>query len=90
MLSKFKASVVKFDVAYPYGEKHDQFGKLSESLASNPDILVADVGVKDYGDKENVDLAQRYKVAKEDYPVLFLFISGQTEPIRYKVKNKIE
>jgi endoplasmic reticulum protein 29 len=79
--------VVKFDVAYPYGEKHDQFTKLSQALASNGNILVADVGIKDYGDKENVDLAERYKVVKEDYPVVLLFLQDQSQPIRFSVKS---
>jgi endoplasmic reticulum protein 29 len=56
-------------------------------LAANPQIIVATVGVKDFGDKDNVDLAQRYKVVKEDYPVLLLFQEGSDEPFRYKVSN---
>ena len=76
---------MKFDVAYPYGEKHDQFTKLSLALASNENILVGDIGIKDYGDKENVDLAERYKVVKEDYPVVLLFLQDQSEPIRFSV-----
>ena len=85
VISKFKAAIVKIDVAYPYGEKHEQFGKLSAALSSNPDILVAEVGVKDYGDKENVNIAERYKIVKEEYPVMLLFTAGKTEPIRYQV-----
>lgn len=77
---------MKFDVAYPYGDKHEQFGKLSNALTSNSDILVAEVGVKDYGDKENVNLAEKYKIVKEDYPVLLLFLEGNPEPIRYQVQ----
>jgi endoplasmic reticulum protein 29 len=88
VVSKFKAAIVKIDVAYPYGEKHEQFGKLSSTLSSNPDILVAEVGVKDYGDKENVDIAERYKIVKEEYPVMLLFTEGKAEPIRYQVPNK--
>lgn len=77
--------MVKFDVAYPYGEKHEQFAKLSPVLSSNSDILIAEVGVKDYGDKENVNLAEKYGIVKEDYPVLLLFQEGKPDPIRYKV-----
>lgn len=58
---------------------------MSAALSANPDILVAEVGVKDYGDKENVDVAERYKIVKEDYPVMLLFQQGKTEPIRYQV-----
>lgn len=90
VVSKFKAAVVKIDVAYPYGDKHEQFGKMSAALSSNPDILVAEVGVKDYGDKENVNIAERYKVVKEDYPVLLLFLKGEAEPIRYKGEFVLE
>ncbi len=86
VVSKFKASVVKFDTAYPYGDKHEQFGKLAESLGSNSDILVAHVGVKDYGDKENVALATRFGITKEDYPALLIFSEGKTDPARYKVQ----
>lgn len=88
VLSKFKTSIVRFDVAFPYGDKHDAFAELSSALTANPQILVATVGVKDYGDKDNVDVAERYKVVKEDYPVLFLFKEGNAEPIRYKGEFK--
>lgn len=54
-------------------------------MASNPNILVSEVAVKDYGDKENVNLAQKYNVVKEDYPVLLLFKDGKSEPFRYEV-----
>jgi len=84
VVSKFKASVVKFDVAYPYGEKHSQYGKLSEALAFNPDILVATAGVKDYGDQENIDLAQRYQITASDYPVVLLFLQGSPTPVRFQ------
>ena len=29
MVNSFRASIIKFDVAYPYGEKHDEFAKVS-------------------------------------------------------------
>jgi hypothetical protein len=28
LLSKFDASLIKFDVAYPYGDKHEEFAKV--------------------------------------------------------------
>ena len=51
---------MKFDVAYPYGEQHTQFSKLAEVTRGMNNILVAEVAVKDYGDKENQDLADRF------------------------------
>lgn len=80
---KFPVSIVKFDVAYPYGPKHDAFNKMAESAKSAPDVLVAEVGIKDYGDKENSDLADRFKIDKEQYPVVKLFVQGK-EPIDFK------
>ncbi|KAK3908947.1 Endoplasmic reticulum resident protein 29 [Frankliniella fusca] len=80
---KFPVSIVKFDVAYPYGPKHDAFNKMAESAKSAPDVLVAEVGIKDYGDKENSDLAERFKIDKEQYPVVKLFVEGK-DPIDFK------
>lgn len=59
VLSRFKVTVVKFDVIYPYGEKHNAYAALAEELAHNEDLLFAQIGVKDYGDRENEALAKR-------------------------------
>ena len=64
LLSKFKVSIVKFDVAYPYGDKHEEFGKFSLAAAEVEDLFVGEVGIKDYGDKDNADLAERFGVKK--------------------------
>ena len=74
LLSKFKVSIVKFDVAYPYGDKHEEFGKFSLAAAEVEDLFVGEVGIKDYGDKDNADLAERFSVKKEDFPVVILFV----------------
>lgn len=84
IVSRFQAVLVKFDVAYPYGEKHDTFAKLAEEIASNKDIMLAQVGVKDYGDKENEELAKKYGInSKDDFPAVLLFVDGQEEPIPF-------
>lgn len=49
IISKFDYSVVKFDISYPYGEKHEQFEEFSKAAAEVSNLLVAVVGVKDYG-----------------------------------------
>lgn len=85
MVSKFQAALVKFDVAYPYGDKHDEFCKASTALASNADVLVADVGIKDYGEGENTDLARRFTVTQADYPTVLLFLRDQLKPLRFQV-----
>lgn len=84
IVSKFKAALVKFDVAYPYGEKHETYAKLSEEVAQNKDIIFVTVGVKDYGEKENEELAKKYGVdTKEDFPAVMLFLQNKKEPIRF-------
>ncbi|XP_015920565.1 endoplasmic reticulum resident protein 29 [Parasteatoda tepidariorum] len=83
MISKFKASLVKFDITYPYGEKEDEYGKVAESARFSPDLLVAEVGVQDYGEKENSDIAERFSVSKEDFPVIKLFVEGKSEPYSF-------
>ena len=89
LLKKFKVSIVKFDVAYPYGDKHEQFGKFSQDAAEIEDLFVGEVGIKDYGDKDNSDLAERFNVKKDDYPVVILFQkdiqSGKLKDFRYVV-----
>lgn len=72
--SKFKASLVKFDVAYPYGEKHEAFTAFAKETRDVDDLLVADVGVKDYGEKDNEALARRYGAHKDNFPAVRLFI----------------
>ena len=51
MVNAFPVSLVKFDVAYPYGDKHDEFAKISEEAAELPNMFIGEVGIKDYGDK---------------------------------------
>lgn len=84
IIPRFKAALVKFDIAYPYGDKHEAFGKLSEEIAQNQDIIFVTVGVKDYGEKENEELAQKYGVkGKDDFPAVMLFVQGKKEPVRF-------
>lgn len=76
ILSKFATVLVKFDIAYPYGDKHEAFAKLAAEDAQNHDnFAVAVVGIKDYGDKENSKLAERFSVG-DQYPVIKLFRNG--------------
>nr|XP_053644666.1 endoplasmic reticulum resident protein 29-like [Cherax quadricarinatus] len=84
IIPKFHAAIVKFDIAYPYGKKHEEYTKLSAAGRGSPELLVAEVGVKDYGDMENMDLAERFGVVKEDFPKVKLFISGKDDPLDFE------
>ncbi|XP_011499669.1 PREDICTED: endoplasmic reticulum resident protein 29 [Ceratosolen solmsi marchali] len=90
IIPKFKAAIVKFDVAFPYGEKHEEFAKVAFTTRDSFDLLVAEVGVKDFGNKDNSDIADRFNIKKDDYPVVLLFIQGKTEPHRFIIKKDTE
>jgi len=59
MINSFPASLVKFDVAYPYGDKHEEFAKVAVDGAETKGLFVGEVGIKDYGDKDNEELGKR-------------------------------
>ncbi|XP_055339822.1 endoplasmic reticulum resident protein 29-like [Paramacrobiotus metropolitanus] len=83
ILPLFKVALVKFDRVFPHGDKHDEYIKVAEAAHANPDLLLAEVNTADYGDKKNADLAERFNVNKDDFPVLKLFIRGTDDPIPY-------
>lgn len=84
IISNFDYSVVKFDISYPYGPKHEQFEEFAKAAAEVNNLLVAVVGVKDYGDKDNDDLAIRFGVKTDKFPVIKLFDKSNIEqPIEF-------
>ncbi|CAH0595127.1 unnamed protein product [Chrysodeixis includens] len=80
---KFEASLIKFDVAFPYGDKHEAFVALAKDAKDEDELLVAEVGVKDYGEKDNEGLAKKYGATKDNFPVVKLFVKGKPEPIPF-------
>ncbi|KAM3963963.1 endoplasmic reticulum protein 29-like protein wbl [Aphomia sociella] len=87
VISKFDAALVKFDVAFPYGDKHDAFVALAKDAKDLDDLLIAEVGVKDYGEKDNEVLASKYGATKDNFPVVKLFVKGKSEPISFEELN---
>ncbi|CBY12622.1 unnamed protein product [Oikopleura dioica] len=79
IITKTKYTLVKFDTAYPFGDLHDEFKQVAKFAAQNPDLIVAEVNINEYGDQENQDLAKIYGIEKEDFPVYKLF-RGSTNP----------
>jgi len=77
-----KATLVKFDKKYAYGEKEDEFVKFAKTAATHADMLIAEVGGTDWGEKENQDLMDRFGIKQEDYPTFKLFMKGQ-DPITF-------
>ena len=74
IVNKFKASLIKFDVAYPYGEEHEAFATIAKDSLDSEDLFIGEVGVKDYAERDNERLAERFGVSKEDFPAVVLFV----------------
>ncbi|CAH2233956.1 endoplasmic reticulum resident protein 29 [Pararge aegeria] len=83
IVSKFGAALVKFDVAFPFGDKHDAFVALAKEAKDIDELLFADVGIKDYGERENEQLGRKYGATKDNIPVVKLFLKGKSEPIHF-------
>ncbi|XP_060533913.1 protein windbeutel [Cylas formicarius] len=84
IVQKFEVAVAKFDPSYPYGEKHEAFMSVADELKARSEILFAQVGIKDWGDKENENLGKKFGVkSKNDYPALRLFVQGEDQPFEY-------
>ncbi|XP_058966124.2 endoplasmic reticulum resident protein 29 [Pocillopora verrucosa] len=84
VIGKHKAVLVKFDKQYAYGEKEDEFKKFAEKASSQPELLVAEVGVSEYGEKENDNLRERFDISKDDFPVYKLFKQNDASPVDFK------
>ncbi|CAF2828493.1 unnamed protein product [Rotaria sp. Silwood2] len=89
----FNVVLAKFDDKYPFGDKHDQFKKFAENVANTKNLLVVEIPITEYGDKENAQLAKKYGVKKADFPVYKLFLKGKSKPIDYtgdKTENDLK
>ncbi|GBP00557.1 Endoplasmic reticulum resident protein 29 [Eumeta japonica] len=87
VIKKFDAALVKFDIAFPYGEKHDAYIALAKDAKEVEELLIAEVGVKDYGEKDNEALARKYGAMKDNFPVVKLFLKGKSDPVTFDDTN---
>lgn len=84
VISRFDNVLVKFDASYPYGDKHEAFKTVAEELKSSQEILIVEIGIKDFGEHDNQNLAERFGVnSKKDWPALRLFVKGEDEPFSF-------
>jgi endoplasmic reticulum protein 29 len=87
--SEYFDILLKFDVSYPYGDKEKEFVAFTHRVANMSGLvqfqrfLIGFIGVEDYGDKQNQDLADRFGVKASDFPVFKLWKRGSKEPIDY-------
>ncbi|XP_036334609.1 protein windbeutel [Rhagoletis pomonella] len=79
-IERFPYALVKFDIAFPYGEKHEAFAALSRAAHKvTKELLVATVGIKDYGENENKELGLRFNVDDKNFPGILLFKDGKVD-----------
>lgn len=74
IVSKFSTVLVKFDVAFPYGKKHDEYARFARELSESKksDAIAAIVGIKNYGQPTNDLLAERFRIDNQ-LPTIKLF-----------------
>ncbi|XP_018563113.1 endoplasmic reticulum resident protein 29 [Anoplophora glabripennis] len=84
VLPRFEVTLLKFDDSYPYGDKHNTFTEVAADIADNSNIILGQVGIKYYGEKDNSEFAKQFGIhSKEDLPSLRLFVQGEDEPFVY-------
>merc|ERR1719198_2809840 len=87
-----KSVFVRFDKEYSYGDEHDAWKDFAAKVGgSSADMLVCDVGVSEYGDKDNSDISDRYSIKSDDFPQYRLWLKGKAssvDPAVYKGEKK--
>uniref|UniRef100_A0A6T8AFN6 Endoplasmic reticulum resident protein 29 C-terminal domain-containing protein n=1 Tax=Prymnesium polylepis TaxID=72548 RepID=A0A6T8AFN6_9EUKA len=84
--------MVRFDKEYSYGDDHDAWKDFAKTVGdSSADVLIADVGVSEYGDKDNSDLSDRYSIKSDDFPSYRFWAKGaasSADPVKYEGAKK--
>ena len=61
--------IVRFDKEYSYGDAHDAWKEFAKTVGeSSADVAHEDVGVSEYGDKDNSDISDRLAIKSDDFP----------------------
>lgn len=91
VVSRFPVALVKFDSAFPYGTKHDEYSRFAkEQNVLVKDLVIADVHAKDYGDKDNWSLLKRFRIDEKDLPTILLIKSADLSKwTRYPVDQDV-
>lgn len=94
VVKKFESALVKFDMEYPFGDVHETWATFSNEVnnktisgTDHPELLIAMVGMKDYGELDNKDLSAKYGLhQRTDGPLIRLFNDGDLEnPINFVI-----
>merc|ERR1719198_214404 len=89
-----KTVFVRFDKEYSYGDEHDAWKEFAAKVGdSSADMLTCDVGVSEYGDKDNSDISDRYSIKSEDFPQYRLWLKGSgsaATPVSYAGEKKYD
>lgn len=84
LIERFAYALIKFDNAFPYGDKHEEFASLSQYIhKTSSDLLMGMVGVKNYGEFQNKQLAERFHIKSDDFPVVVLFRRERKDHVFY-------
>lgn len=77
VVSRFKTVLVKFDIQFPYGDKHAAFEQFARELGElkTSGVIAAAVGVKSAGKPTTGTLAERFIGVIDQLPVIKLFNS---------------
>ena len=83
---------VRFDKEYSYGDEHDAWKDFAATVGgSSADALIADVGVSEYGDKDNSDLSDRYSIKSDAFPQYRFWAKGtpaSKDPVAFSGDKK--
>merc|ERR1719409_957609 len=86
--------MVRFDKEYSYGDEHDAWKDFAKTVGeSSADVLVCDVGVSEYGDKDNSDISDRFSIKSDDFPQYRFWAKGKAasaSPLSFSGEKKKE